>query len=951
MYTALLIGLLVISAVLLINGFSRQRKGFIIAGGGFLILTGLIFLPLSFWGEMLWFRSVGYSGRFWKVIITKIISSTAGILIALVVVKLLTRSITNRNFEKIFVYIITGFIGFNWGLSHWDTFLRYFHRVSTVISDPVLQKNTGFYLFVLPFLDAIQAIWIPVSLLCLLCALFCRLFAVRKGELIFDLPRKIKKDYSNLYKPVYLTAGVFFLGMAYGKWLDRFHLMYSPMGAVWGPGWTDVRIRLPAYAVSAFISLIFAIILLVPPLRNFIIRKISRTRMQDKHSPLVLLAGGAAAVFTLWFLALSVIPGLFQWLRVEPNEITFEKPYIKNNIEFTRYGFDLDKVEEREFPASEELTRNIIDDNQDLLDNIRLWDWRALDSVYKQFQEIRLYYEFVDVDVDRYTFGDMYRQVMISARELEQNNIPEQSQTFVNKRFKYTHGYGLTLTTVHEFTPEGLPNLLVRNIPPKSEYPELEVERPQIYYGELTNNHVVVNSKEEEFDYPSGEQNIYIQYPGTGGVQISNLWRKFIFGWMFDKTKFFLSSYITSESRIMFHREIGERLNVIAPFLEFDNDPYIVLAEGKLYWIMDAYTVSQYYPYSEPFTSSEFIEYSRAKQRKRILTRTKRGLSGINYIRNSVKVVVDAFNGNVDFYIFDEQDPIIRVWDNIFPDLFKKREEMPEYLKTHIRYPADLLLVQGLVYAKYHMTDPMVFYNQEDLWIRATEKYYNRVQPVQPYYIMWEPPGSDKAEFILMLPFTPKNRQVLIGWIAGMCDPGNYGRFLAYKFPKEKRILGTQQVETKIDQDPILSQRLTLWDQRGSSVIRGNVLVIPIEETLLYVEPIYLKAETAAYPELRLVAVMHNDNLSYAETFDKALIGLFEDVETELPREPVTEEMQTVSSLVEEANSSFEEYLRLQGEGRFREAGDALERLQDTLQSLMQKTGKKPVQDQNQQTE
>ena len=426
------------------------------------------------------------------------------------------------------------------------------------------------------------------------------------------------------------------------------------------------------------------------------------------------------------------------------------------------------------------------------------------------------------MDIDRYTIGDEYREVMISAREMQTSNLPANSQTFVNKRFKYTHGYGSVLTKVNEFTPEGLPKLLIKDIPPVSLYPSLEVQRPEIYYGELTNEHVIVNSEEPEFDYPSGEKNIYTKYEGEGGVQISNLWRKFLFGWKFDGTKLFLSGYPSRESRIMMHRNILNRARSLAPFLIYDEDPYIVISEGQMYWIIDAYTSSSYMPYSESFSSFEMIPYEREQRNQSIQNRTGSYFRGKNYIRNSVKTVINAYSGKVDFYIFEKEDPIINVYDAIFPGLFTPSENMPADLRKHVRYPTDMLLVQGIVYAKYHMTDPTVFYNQEDLWVRATEKYYNNVQAVEPYYIMWEQPESDDMEFVLMLPFTPKNKQVMIAWIAGMCDDENYGRFLAYKFPKEKRVLGTQQVETKIDQDSYLSGQLTTLGPAGIECHQGK---------------------------------------------------------------------------------------------------------------------------------
>ena len=625
----------------------------------------------------------------------------------------------------------------------------------------------------------------------------------------------------------------------------------------------------------------------------------------------------------------GALPALLQWLVVEPNEITFERPYLARNIEFTLHGFHLDKVEERQFSASGEFTRATVDNNQDLLAEVRLWDWRALDAVYKQFQEIRLYYEFVDVDIDRYSFGGRYRQVMASARELDQENLAAQSQTFVNRRFKYTHGYGLTLATVSDFTPEGLPNLLVKDIPPQSGYPELAVARPQIYYGELTRGPVVVNSAEAEFDYPSGEKNQYLRYPGRGGVAIDSLWRKFVFGWKFDGTRLLLSGYPEADSRIQFHRQVRARVREVAPFLTFDEDPYIVLVNGHLYWIIDACTTSRYLPYSEPFSSREFVEYRDAAGSSGFSRRTAADLNGVNYVRNPVKAVVDAFDGSVGFYVFEAQDPIIRVWQRILPQVFRPAADMPPGLREHVRYPRDFLLVQGLVYAKYHMRDPEVFYNQEDLWVRATEKHYDQVQPVEPYYVMWKLPGSDRAEFVLILPFTPKNRQVLIGWIAGLSDGDNYGRFLAYQFPKEKRLLGPQQVETKIDQDSFLSGQLTLWDQRGSHVIRGNVLAIPIDDTILYVEPIYLQAETAAYPELRLVVVMHGDNMSYAENFDAALRGLLAGQRAALAGG--TLQGMTVPGLGKQLEAAFNAWLEALGKREFAVAAEQLGRLGELI--------------------
>ncbi|MCF6148133.1 MAG: UPF0182 family protein [Candidatus Kuenenia sp.] len=834
-----------------------------------------------------------------------------------------------------------GYVGGIWGPSNWDVILRYWNGISTNTHDPIVGKDIGFYLFTLPFYDRLYVLLFLLAVVAIVASL-ASIYVPRMTQNSLEfinletLPETDEKTKKRLYCPLYTSGAALVFILAWGKYLNRYHLMYSSWGAVTGPGWTDVHIRLPAYHIIIIVTVFFGILLFIPPIRNGIKRFLERENIRkEKAHFCVLLIIGAFIVGT-WIVGLGIIPGLFQWLRVEPNEISLEKPYICNNIRFTRQGFGLDKLEEREYPVSGDFTEEIVRTKQNLFSNVRLWDRRALDAVYKQFQEIRLYYQFVDVDDDRYVIGNSYRQVMVSAREMEIANLPMESQTFVNRLFKYTHGNGITLTTVSEFTPDGLPNLLIKDIPPKSEYPELAVEVSQVYYGEITRSHVVVNSSEGEFDYPSGDQNVYIHYTGKGGVRLSNLWRKFLFGWKFDGTRFFLSGYPTRESRIMFHRKVLDRAKILAPFLQFDEDPYIVLANSKLYWIIDAYTSSKYFPYSEPYSSREVIEYKEKERMGKLSASTAWQFEGKNYIRNSVKVVVDAFNGSVDFYLFDQEDPIIRVWNHIFPNLFKTKEEMPVELLKHVRYPKDMLLVQGMKYAKYHMTDPTVFYNQEDLWVRATEKYYGQIQPVEPYYIMWDLPGTVNPEFVLILPFTPKNRQVLIGWIAGMCDMDNYGRFLAYKFPKEKRVIGPQQFETKIDQNRFLSGQLTLWDQRGSSVIRGNVLVIPVDKTLIYAEPIYLQAETAAYPELRLVVVMHGDNFSYGETFDEALHGIFTKPEPMIPSfKDISQEEVSVQALIRRANEAFEDYLRLLGEKRFDEAAQALEILQNTLQQLL----------------
>jgi uncharacterized membrane protein (UPF0182 family) len=938
MYLALIALLLGVALALVSTGLTRKRRGLVVVG----ILLGLFglsfFALLDFWAELLWYRSLGFERRFWTVVLAQLGCGFGGALAGYLITMLLTLpSPRAGRGASIWPGIAGAFLGAVLGLNAWGVVLMFLNQITAGMTEPILGRDVGFYLFSLPFYDLIRRFLSLLAALSLAVALASAFLHLSQAGVEAKVP-----ESKRAYRPIYLPLAVWILTFAWGQYLNRFHLMTSQLGVVAGPGWTDVHVRMPGYTVAAAVALVCAAGLLVPPVRNglaALVRSLYRSRRPTgrlTHAPeLATFIIPPVVLAVAWALALILAPALAQWLRVEPNEITMEREYIGHNISFTRHAFGMSGMQEHEFPVSSALTRETIDANRDLLSEVRLWDWRALADVYEQFQEIRLYYTFPDVDIDRYTIGDEYRQVMISPREMDIGNLPADSQTFVNQRFKYTHGYGLTMSTVSEFTEEGLPNLLIKDIPPKSVHPSLQVDRPQIYYGMLTRTPALVNTKEAEFDYPSGDENAYTRYDGHGGVQLSSLWRKFIYGWKFDGTRFLLSGYPTKESRILFRRQILERVRRIAPFLTFESDPYVVLDQGRLYWIVDAYTSSDRFPYSEPFAPRPDHGFRDLRNSPPIHEEASQ-LRGANYVRNSVKAVVDAYHGEVSFYLFEPADPIIQVWQRIFPELFKPMEQMPAGLRAHVRYPSTLLLVQGLVYTKYHMTDPAVFYNQEDLWVRATEKYYQRVQPVEPYYVMWKLPGTESPQFVLVLPFTPKNKQVMIGWMAAMCDGDNYGQLLAYKFPKETRLLGPQQVETKIDQDRHLSGQLTLWDQRGSKVIRGNVLAIPIGDTLLYVEPIYLQAETAAYPEIRLVAVMHGDNLSYASTFDEALEGLFDAEGTAAAPAAAgpSDGTDGTRRLIRQANDAFNNYLQLQAEKRFDAAASELSKLQSALEQL-----------------
>ncbi len=932
MYSVLIILIVILVLYLLYSGISRKKKKLITGGVALAIAGYLFFWLMDFWGEMLWFRSLGFESRFWTFELTRLGFTIGGFVVGFLVIFLATTSLKKvMNSMRYYAGVIGGLATAAWGSNHWGTYLRYANRVESGLNDPILSMDTGFYLFTLPFIDALLVLLLLLAIITLIGVLAGGFNIKKEGENIELVLRSNGKGIIELKikRTAFVLLGIIALILASMKYIDRYHLLFSEYGVVSGPGWTDVNVRLPALTIISIFTFFIALVFFIPGLRAWSARVFGRIYYGFKRSWLWHAAGIFVFTFVIWFIGLTVIPGLFQLLRVEPNELRAERPYIEHNISFTRKAFALDRVEEREFPVTGRFTEQTLEDNRLLFDNIRLWDYRVLEQVYKQFQEIRLYYEFDDVDIDRYTIDDEYRQVMVSAREMELRNLPERSQTFVNERFIYTHGMGITLTGVSEFTDDGLPKLLIRDIPPVTDYPELELRQPRIYYGELTRTHVIVNSDEEEFDYPLGDENVYYRYTGDGGVEFRNFWRRLLFGWKFDGTRLLFSGIPNKDSRVLFHRQISERVKNVAPFLTLDDDPYIAAINGELMWIVDAYTTSTYFPYSEPFDAGEHEDITGYDLRTS--PDVKWDFHGKNYLRNSVKAIVNAYTGEVDLYIFEEEDPVIRVWNNIVPGLFKSKEEMPPEVREHLRYPIDMLATQGLVFARYHMTNPTVFYNQEDLWVRATENYYGREEPVEPYYIMWDPPEANGLEYILMQPFTPKTRQVAIGWIAGMSDGENYGRFLAYKFPKEKRVLGPQQFETRIDQDAHLSGQLSLWDQRGSRVIRGNVLVIPVEETLVYVEPIYLEAEAAAYPELRLVVTMHEDRISYADNFEDAIRGLFEDPEE---IEPVAPDIVGIDELIRQADQAFEDYLRHTGARDFEMASEALRELEEAIREL-----------------
>jgi uncharacterized membrane protein (UPF0182 family) len=643
---------------------------------------------------------------------------------------------------------------------------------------------------------------------------------------------------------------------------------------------------------------------------------LSGVRKRSFKNPLIgfgLLIG--AAIFLT-----GIIPGINQQISVKPNELVKELPYIKHNINFTRKGYNLDIIERDQFPVSDSLSIKDFQPEAGITKHIRLWDHRPLKSTFSQIQEFRLYYDFYDVDVDRYTFGDDYRQVMLSAREINYDQISVEAKTWVNEKLQFTHGYGVVMAPVNEIGQEGLPILIIKDIPPKISVP-LKIDRPEIYYGELTIPYAIVNTKLAEFDFPAGETNATTRYQGPGGLPIKNSFRKLLLAVQLRSIEIIFTRYLNPDSRIMLFRSIQERVPKIAPFLKYDPNPYLVIHNGQLLWMIDAYTVTDQFPYSNPYRD------------------------GYNYIRNAVKITVNAYNGDVNFYVIDREDPVISTYSKIFPDMFKDIDEMPAGLKAHIRYPLYIFTVQAETYTIYHMTEPQVFYNKEDKWTLPREIYGETETEMIPYYIIIKFPDEDEAEeFVLILPFTPTNKNNMLAWIAARSDGENYGRIIEYKFPKEKLIFGPLQIESRIDQNSDISQLFTLWGQKGSSVIRGNLLVIPVRDSLIYVEPVYLRAEQSELPELKRVIVGYQDNIAMGLNLEDALTKLFGG-RTPLIAEAVegVEEapipvLLTVRELVKKAQDFYSDAQQRLREGDFAGYGRVVKELENVLKELVDQT-------------
>jgi hypothetical protein len=718
--------------------------------------------------------------------------------------------------------------------AHWDTYLRFRYGGTFGLADPLYGVDLGFYFFRLPFYELIQGslIFLTVAALAILSVL--ALLELRQSSLT---KRFAIRDTTarHLVVLLFILAATF----GWGFYLDHYELVYSTLGVVYGAGYTAAHVtRIALWGMVGASALACALLVFA----------FFRPRLKA-------LSAGLGIYAALYVVGVLVVPNLFQALVVRPSELRLETPYLKHYIEFTRTAYKLDGIQETAYPALTDLTPEVVARNQATVQNIRLWDSRPLLQTYQQTQAIRLYYQFYNVDVGRYHLADGYHQVMLASRELAPE-LPAGAQTWVNENLEFTHGYGLVMNFVSKTMGGGFPEYLIKNIPPESQYAGLNISQPAIYYGEVSPGYKIVSTGIKEFDYPKGNENVYTSYQGSGGIALNSIWKRLLFAWTQKDINILLTSYLRPQSRIQIWRSVQERVSQVAPFLLLDADPYAAVSDGKLYWIQDAYTTSDRYPYSRPQANGT--------------------ATGINYIRNSVKVVVDMYDGTVSFYIMDPKDPVLDVYRRTFPGVFRDLSELPTGLKSHLRYPQDLFAIQAAQYSTFHMTDPQVFYNREDLWVAPEEKYNGTVTAMEPYYILMKLPGSETLEYLIMTPFTPQNRDNMIAWLAARCDFPDYGKMLFYELPKDKLIYGPNQISAMIDQSTTISQQLTLWDQKGSGVIRGKLIVIPIENSFLYVVPLYLKAEGTNFPQLKRVIVATGDKVVMEPTLDGALNSLFE---------------------------------------------------------------------------
>jgi uncharacterized protein len=920
----------------------RRRRRFLLL---LVYLAGIVFggrTAFSYYVDVLWFRSLGYGDVFWKTftlqwgIFTAFAAATFLVLYGsfLALKRAHLSDLPNGHtiliggqpvrlpVEPVLRLVALGVslvIAAATGgamIGEWPTLALFWFApgTSSGVVDPIFGKPLNFFLFTLPAWQ-LMAGWL-LTLGVIVCALAVFFILITGGARV--LTGRLSRSVTLPWLGLSITFAFLLLILALRVYIGRFERLLDDHTIFGGVTYTDAHIRLTGMLVVCAALALGALIAVVNAARI----------------PRGLWLVAAILPAAVCYISLQGIAWYVSSFIVKPNELVREKPYIVYNTDLTRQAYGLNRVTQREFPADTTIEAADPANNQATLQNIRLWDWRALQDTLRQIQEIRTYYDFPDIDIDRYAIDGTTREVMLAARELNVDKLPESSRNWINEKLIYTHGYGITMNPVNGFTPEGLPTLILSNMPVQSTVRSLTVTRPEIYFGEMTNTDVYVKTQQREFNYPQGQSNNLTSYEGNGGILLGGLLRRMIIALdQSDLAKLPFSDDVNKDSRLLMRRNIRDRVSALAPFLTYDPDAYIVLGDdGRLSWIMDAFTVSDSYPYSTHYRLDNNL---------------------INYMRNSVKVVIDAYDGTTTFYVFDTEDPIISAYRRIFPSLFKDASMMPSGLRKHVRYPELLLKLQAEVYGLYHMTDPEAFYNREDLWTVATEvgmseRGEQTTQAMQPNFVLMKLPGETGEEFVEILPFTPANRNNLIGWIAGRSDGAQYGTSVVYNFPKTKLVDGPLQIEARIDQNAQLSGQLTLWNQQGSHVRRGALLVIPSGRALLYAEPIYLQAERSPMPELRLVVLALQDRLAYGPTFESAMASLFGGAvssvsATSVPTEPVRRATSSAASpqpaadlnaLIAEAAKDLADYQRLTAEGKLGEAGQKLEELKRALDKL-----------------
>jgi uncharacterized protein len=918
----------------------RRVRNFLFAVIAVAVLGGGT--AVSYYVDALWFESLGYMSVFWTRLNLQAVTLGAftlmtflvlyGVFLALKPARLdeLTGGsiLINGQRVRLPVGAVAKLVALGLSLAiaagigagmvgHWTTLALWWHApLETSVPDAIFGRPLNFYLFTLPAWQLI-ADWL-LKLAVIACVI-AALFVAATDSVRLLLERRLAAGQTRLWRGLSIAVAALLLALAAQVYLGRFERLFQDDTIFSGVTYTDAHVTLSGMLIVCVALVVGA----------------AMAGVSSVMAPRPLWLAASIVPALACYIIVAVVGWYVSNFIVKPNQLVRERPFISHNIEMTRRAYALDRIELHPFPADTGIDAIDPANNQGTLQNIRLWDWRALQDTLRQIQEIRTYYDFPDIDIDRYEVDGSIRQMMLAARELNVDKLPESSRNWINEKLIYTHGYGVTMNPVNGFTSEGLPTLVLSNMPIQSTIAGLTVKRPEIYFGELTNTDVYVKTRQREFNYPQGDTNNLTTYEGSGGIRLGGFLRRTLIALdRGDITKLPFSDDVTAESRLLMRRNLRERVAELAPFLTLDPDPYVVVGEdGKIYWFMDAFTTSNTYPYAR---------------------RINLGDQRLNYVRNSVKIVIDAYTGATKLYVFDPTDPVIAAYRAIFPDLFSDASAMPAGLRKHVRYPELLLNVQAAVYSLYHMTNPDVFYNREDLWSVATETVAagQRQHAIEPNFVLMTLPGERATEFIGILPFTPANRNNLIGWIAGRSDGEHYGQAVAYEFPKTRLIDGPLQIEARIDQNAQLSGQLSLWNQQGSHVRRGSLIVIPIGRALLYAEPIYLQAERSPMPELRVVVLAVQDRLAYGPTFESAMAALFGGAASTLslqsgpaaasptPSGAATgahEAAGDIDALIADAAHDLSDYQQLTAAGKLGEAGQKLEELKRKLEELQRR--------------